>query len=440
MKNTPQKQKQRSYPRTRHHNKQCNEDEELNTKKTHQKQYDDDEELNMTNPTIHLPLLNQDSIKPWLEAVISNIDSNKLASYVEEKVYTQPKYGITKTRDEWAADKNPTFNQLNIFETGPDKNKHRHCQNMDAIFSSLHAAIVTSISADDLLAVKNRFLAGMTIKQDKKITLTNFLDFALDNYSQKSLTSTVDAITTFTSTGFPVPTTNDVNLVHKSFEVLLANLALAHDHNSASEFALLAVPLLLQKLNVTDQDLKVCIKTHLTALNPAHPTLPELKLACRQGYADFLLRFESRCVPEAVASANAVKHTSKSKSKKVITSEKKHMEKRPDFTPCRLQNHGNHDVRDCNIVKTLFDLQRQQFALNRMALSSPKKKSYANVTSSDDDLQIEDVPPDQLAHLMADAHDALADYGHANAAQVEDDDDPDAYGYEVDDASSEDDS
>ena len=98
MKSTPQKQNQRSHPKTRNH----------------KKKYEEDEELSMTSPTIHLPLLNQDSIKPWLEAVISNIDSNKLASYVEEKVYTQPKYGIAKTQQEWTADKNPTFNQQNI--------------------------------------------------------------------------------------------------------------------------------------------------------------------------------------------------------------------------------------------------------------------------------------------------------------------------------------
>ena len=57
--------------------------------------------------TTHLPLLSQDSIKPWLEAVISNIDSNKLASYVEEKVYTQPKYGTAKSSQQWVADKRP---------------------------------------------------------------------------------------------------------------------------------------------------------------------------------------------------------------------------------------------------------------------------------------------------------------------------------------------
>jgi hypothetical protein len=152
------------------------------------------------------------------------------------------------------------------------------------------------------------------------------------------------------------------------------------------------------------------------------------------------MKFESRCVPAAVASANAVKHVSKSKGNKIITRDKKVTGKRIDFSPCKLPNHGNHDIRDCNIVKTLFDLQRQQFALNRMALTSPTKKSYANVVSSDDDRQLEDVPPDQLAHLMADAHDALIDYGHANAAKLEEDDDADAYGYAVEDASSEDDS
>lgn len=86
MKSTPQKQNPRSHPKLRNHHKQYEEDEKFNTKKKlHQQQYDEDEELNMTNPTIHLPLLNQDSIKPWLEAVISNIDSNKLASYVEKR-------------------------------------------------------------------------------------------------------------------------------------------------------------------------------------------------------------------------------------------------------------------------------------------------------------------------------------------------------------------
>ena len=434
MNNTPQKHTSQSNPLKQHQN------HPYPQTRQQQKKYEQDEVIMTTTPTITLPSLSQDTVKTWLEAVISQIDSNKLASYVEEKVYTQLKYGVAKSPQQWAADKNPVFNIQNIYETGPDKNKHSQCRAMDAIFSSLHAAIVTSITADDLLAAKSRFLAGVTVKQDKKITLTNFLDFALDTYSQRSLTSTVEAITTFTSSGFPIPTTNDIRVVHQQFSVLIANLALSYDQYSANEFALLAVPLLLQKLQATDQDLKVCIKTHLAAASPAHPTLAELKAACKAGYAEFLMKFESRCVPAAVASANAVKHVSKNKGKRIITNDKKITEKRTDFSPCKLPNHGNHDTRDCNIVKTLFDLQRQQFALNRMALTSPAKKSYANVVSSDDDIQLEDVPPDQLAHLMADAHKALIDYGHANAAKVEEDEDTDAYGYAVEDASSEDDS
>ena len=38
-----------------------------------------------------------------------------------------------------------------------------------------------------------------------------------------------------------------------------------------------------------------------------------------------------------------------------------------------------------------------------MALASPKKKSYAHAATSDDDLKTDDVPPDQLAHLVAEA-------------------------------------
>ena len=72
-----------------------------------------------TSPTISLPFLNQDTVKAWLEAVISHIDSNKLASYVEEKVYTQLKYGIAKSSQQWATDKSPIFNLQNIYETYP---------------------------------------------------------------------------------------------------------------------------------------------------------------------------------------------------------------------------------------------------------------------------------------------------------------------------------
>ena len=365
--------------------------------------YDSDEDINIMEISFKLPILAKETIKEWLEKVFSKLRQEKLASYVSQRLYVGK---LGKTEIEFEQDKNPIFNVANIYDHAhADYHKSKAARFKDEKQSRLHEAMISSLSVQDLKNVKNSKLANIAVKMDCLLTFEHIIDYAQETYGSNSFNVLQERLSTFATSGYPIPTSTDENVQLRKIDALCNEYRELNYANVTDDaFKQLVMATMLQKLELTDSELKTQIKLKLSesAIDKSKPTYDELFTAIKKGYTIFIIMHGDKCI-EPTAIANKVDVN------------RKDDQKRKEFKPkkligiakgnCPLPNHGNHNIGDCNTLKNIMKFMQAQL-LFLQANAKPTEKSFKKQFAKNRFANIAEVTMEDLKSM--DSTDILA--------------------------------
>ena len=378
------------------------------------KYYYEDSDEEMTE-VFKLPILDKMTHKEWFEKVFSKIRHDKLASYVSQRLYIGK---LGKTEIEWEQDKNPVFNADNIYDHAHvDYHKSKAARLKDEKATRLHEAMVSSLSIEDLKNVKNGKLANIAVKMDCLLTFEHIIGYAEETYGSNSFNVLQERLSTFTTSGFPIPTSKDEIVQLRKIDALCNEYREQNYANVTDDaFKQLVMATMLQKLELTDNELKTQIKLKLSesAIDKSKPTYDELFTAIKKGYTIFIIMHGDKCI-EPTAIANKVDVN------------RKDDQRRKEFKPkkligiakgnCPLPNHGNHNIGDCNTLKNIMKFMQAQL-LFLQANAKPTETSFKKQFAKNRFANIAEVTMEDLQSMNS--KDILAYVSEVNQLLPED--------------------